>query len=448
MTNEEAKRLYEEAVRRYDGRDFAGALELLDRVESERPNSRHIIYHSALCLAALGRVDAARICLKKLEGRIDPNSLERLEKEIADATPAKSEEVAAAGGLEDSAAPPPEGSENIFVVQAVYPISTEECSVVGRVKKGVFHTDDIANVVGAEGALLPAPIMRIGPADTPLLLAREGQRSVMVLRIDPNQISSGTSIICETRRAAHAVTMVAPSKSSKKASLLERPAELAPVEKLMKQGAYREAEHLLNAYTAQHPTSIVAKRMLAQVYLESDSPLRDPSKALYLIRMVYQAGGAEDPVVTNLLAQAQAETGDPEMGLRFLERLYASTLDVEAKQALAQRIHGFRSKYGLGEVWEFADAYGDVIFESHNSSEAVRAILNGVVPLDAGCRRNHVGNFEPVETTLAPLYPEVAALYKPQQTQQSSPVFILIMAFLILGIIVAWFLPSLLRMMQ
>ena len=437
MNNEESRSLFSEAVELFECRKYSEALALLDTVDKQHPNSRHINFHRALCLVELGRLDEAILCQRRIEGRIKPQDQEKLANAIDSAkllirhgSEKKEEEVK-----------PDVDSENIFIVQSVYPVSTEECSVVGSVKKGVFHVDDIANVVGASGALLPAPIMRIGPADTPLLLAREGQHIMFLLHIAPEQVNPGTSIICETHLDAHAATIMVRPSASIQTDILERPAALAPVERMIKQGVYDKAERLLNAYADQHPTNMATKRMLAQVYLAEDSPVRDPAKALYLIQMVYQAGGAEDPAVNTLLAHAQAENGDTKMGLRFMERLYALTTDDRAKQALIQRIHDFRSKYNLGDLWEFADSYGEVVFKSSDPAEVVRAVVNGAVPLEATCRRNSVGEFTPLETTLAPIFPEVAALFKPKK-QQWSPGFLILVFLLLLSILMALFLPS------
>jgi len=444
MTNEEAKQAYTQAVHLFEAKQYREALALLDAIDAERPNSRHIIFHRALCLVHLGRISEGELCCRKLEGRMAPQKLKPLVEAI-DAANAGAKERETEKALRNKSLP--SQSENIFTVQAVYPVSTEECSVTGAVKKGVFHVDEIANVIGPSGELFPAPIMRIGPADTPLLLIREGQQAILLLRIEPDKVNVGSAIICETNTAADTATMLIKSESSGQLTLLERPAELGPIERMMKQGAYQDAERLLNAYTAKNPTNMFAKRMLAQVYLDNKSPLRAPSKALYLIQMVYQAGGAEDPMVNNILAYAQAESGSPEIGLNFLERLYTTLEDAELKHALAHRIHDFRNTYNLGEEWEFANSFGEVIFKSNNPQEAVRAVVKGMVPLDSNCRRNAIGEFTPIEASFAPSYPEVAALFNPQK-QQWSPGFLTLLAFLILGIVVAWFLPYILQASQ
>jgi hypothetical protein len=330
---------------------------------------------------------------------------------------------------------------NVFVVQSAYPVSVNECSVMGHVKKGVFYAGDVASVISPTGDPTPAPIARIGPAETPLNLAREGQRVMMLLRVDPALVGAGASIFCEARQTASAQTMIAPAaRSRKEPTLAERPTELMTVERLIRQGACEEAVEKLNVYLDEHPQSLPARRLLAQAYLEPNSPIHDPVRALELIRRVYESGGADDPTVTHTLAQALAENDDPATGLRFLERLHETTQSVEARQALAQRINAFRAKYGMGDIWEFGDEYGEVLFESSDSEEIVRALAKGSIPRDCQCRRNRVGSWGPIEGELASACPNVAALYAPEEPKRNTG-FIIALIVLVLGILAALFLP-------
>ncbi len=443
MTNDDARQLYREAIEQYEAGEYAGALEVLDGILDAQPDFHDAAYYRALCLKALGRDAEARACCDALTEHMAPEALQAITDGLE---PPEAPEAEEEGAIETEESEAVDKGDSVFVVQSVYPVSAGESSVVGRVTQGVFHVNTVAKVTGKSGKRVAAPIKRIGPADTPILLAREGQRTVLVLEIAPDELDAGVSIIGEGREAeSDPETDTTPA--TEKTILLERPAELAPVERLIKQGGYSEAAKLLENYVDGHADSVVAKRMLAQVFLEAEPPLRDPQKALKLIREVYQASGVEDPLVTKVLAYAQAENGDPEMGLRFMERLYAATMEVEAKQAVAQRIYEFRHKYNLGDVWEFADEHGDVIFEASAPEEIIRALRNGAVPLNCECRRNHVGQFEPIETALAPVLPEVANLYGIQQSQW-TPGFLVLVFFLLLGIIVAWYLPDILQMLQ
>ncbi len=453
MTNEEAKHLYADAVQRFEKKDCDGALELLDQLDRERPNSRHVNYHRALCLLELGRTEEAEQCYAKLEGRMDGDALQQLAAaiEVSKTSRRSASGISqfmrkhgdSASGSEESHS----GNANVFVVQSSYPVSLDECSVVGHVKKGVFHVGDIASVVSPMGEQLPAPIVRIGPAETPVNFAREGQRVMMLLRVDPAQVGAGAAILCENRQSAYAETMVVAARSPKARLVAERPAELMAVERIIKQGKFAEAESTLVAYLENRRDSIAAKRMLAQVYLESPPFLRNVNKALEIIRSAYESGGADDPTVTFILAQALAENNDSGMGLRFLDRLYAGTTDQEARHALEQRVNSFRAKYGLGDIWEFADESGEVLFETTESSEIVKAVANGVIPRTAMCRRNHVGAWTPLEESAAGMMPEVSALFK-EPMKKWHPGYILLLVFLVLSILVVVFFPRIMSLIE
>ncbi len=443
MTDEESRRMFAEAMQLFENKNYSGALAILDTVNQCHPNSRHVNFRRALCLVELGRVDEARNCQRRLEGRIKPKDFQRLSQAIEKAQPTRTKD-SGTDRVEELNEPE---TESLFTVKKVYPVSGEECSVTGTVKKGVFHPNDTAYIISRSGARIPAPILRIGPADTPLLLIREGQEGMLLLQVDPKKINPGTSIACSTHSSTDTGKIVIKSDTSDRLIIMERPVELIPLEKMIRRGDYQEAERQLNAYTEQNPVNMFAKRMLAQVYLEKYSPLRNPDKAVYLLQTVYQAGGAADLTVTNMLAHAHAESGDPETGLQYLERMYDSLVDINEKRGLAQRIHDFRKEYNLGDLWEIADSYGDIIFRSTNTEDMVHAVVKGTVPRDSKCRNNGVGEFTPIETALAPLFPEIAALFKPKN-QLLSPGFLLILGLMMLAIIAALFLPGILHPQQ
>ena len=130
------------------------------------------------------------------------------------------------------------------------------------------------------------------------------------------------------------------------------------------------------------------------------------------MREAYELGGAEDSGVIATLAQALAANGEAPQGLRFLERLYEGKLSFEARSALAHRIQEFRAQHHLGHVWEFADQYGDVIFEAVSPKDIEKALRSGTIVLGAKCRRDRIGEWRPAEDVLAAELPELAALFK------------------------------------
>ena len=85
MTNEEAKKLYQDAVRKFKGGAYQSALTLLDELDTERPNSRQVTLHRGLCFVKLGKLDEAEECRRKLDGKLDEESLDELRDAIASA---------------------------------------------------------------------------------------------------------------------------------------------------------------------------------------------------------------------------------------------------------------------------------------------------------------------------------------------------------------------------
>ena len=67
MTNEDAKRLFDEAAGVMNA-DPDRALSLLDELDAARPNSRQVTLNRGLCLVRLGRLDEAQACRDRLAG--------------------------------------------------------------------------------------------------------------------------------------------------------------------------------------------------------------------------------------------------------------------------------------------------------------------------------------------------------------------------------------------
>lgn len=451
MNNEEAKRLYKEAILCFKGKDYAGALALLEELDRDRPNSRHVHYYLALCHVELGNAEKARESYQKLEGRIDETALARLAEAIeVSRTPRRKWDLNPVISSSDSLA-----EKDIIVVQddtdmigqavfqvsTAHPLSTDECSVTGAVQRGVFHTGDVAAVISPAGDHIQVPVLRIGPADMPLNLAREGLRTSLLLRVDPVLIGPGASLLFEPATASPIQPVPGESRRRATSSTIERTSRLNSIERLIKQGEYREAESLLQAYVEEHPQSVGARRLLAKVYMDEHSPLRDANQALEWARSAYEGGGDDDPVAIDTLAQALAENGDAEQGLLLLERLHEQTEDMEARHAVAERIHAFRARNNLGEVWEFRDDYEEVILETRGPGEIMKAITNGILTTETLCRRDHVGDWQPLSISVGNAYPQIGALIQPQEMQNNTR-FIVVLVLLGIAILMGLFLPQ------
>lgn len=405
MTNEEAKELYVRAMGHVEGSRFGEALALLDQLDAERPNSRHVTYHRARCLIELGRLDEAKDCCQKLEGKMEKDRMDELRAMLAAKQPEPKTGTQAP-------APQIEGGPNVFLIESVFPVSTDQVTVTGRVKSGLFRVGDALTIVSPDGLPLLAPIVRIGTADTPLNLVRAGQQAVMLLHAEPHHVVPGSSATSEAQEESYAKTMVASTDTPISAAK-ELSSALLNAERLLKRGKYDEAKQAIEASIRREPNRWSAHWLLARVYLEAEAPLRDSRKALECVREAYELGGAEDAGVIYTLAQSLAANGEAGQGLRFLERFHEGKLSFETRAALAQRIHDYRVQHGLGHVWEFADQYGEVIFEASAPQDIVKAIKSGTAPRDAKCRRDHIGDWRSIEAALAPEFPEIAALFKP-----------------------------------
>lgn len=404
MDNERAKELYTQAMGHFQAQQFGEALAILDDLDRERPNSRHVMQHRALCLLRLNRVDEAQMVAAKLEGKAEPAVLSDLRAKIAAAREASHAPQASTGGAD--------GGDNVFVVEQVFPTSTTETTVTGFVKSGVFHQGDSLTLVSPTGMPLIAPLMRIGKAETPLKIIRAGQSTVFLLQVEPHHVVPGSSITCQTEEESYAATMVVDSGSGAGAKLAAFIPELLEIERMVKTGNFQEAHARLTAHLAENPDSGGAHRLLARVHLEGPAPFKDPKKALEHIRRAYELGGAEDPAVVNVLADALAANGEAEHGLRFIERLHGAAQEPAARHALAKHIYDFRNRHNLGHVWEFSDEYGDVVFESRDVQEIVKALSSGTVPKTAKCRRDHAGDWRDAAELLAAEHPDLARLYQ------------------------------------
>ncbi len=418
MTNEEAKAQYTEAVSQVERGNFADALGLLDALDAARPNSRHVTYQRALCLVPLGRIAEAEACLQGLDGKVDQPRIARLEALIA----AAQTESEASGHALPHAEP---GEGGTFSAEAAYPVDADRALVTGRVRRGTIRLGDVALVTTPDGIEVEAPVLRIGPEETPANVVRGGQATSLLLEIEPQYISAGMSIEIASRAEAYAATMVVESKPAAPREAAELPAPVAVAARQMRQGELPEAIAGLQQAVEENPDLASAHSLLARAYLESVPPVRNPERALEHVRRAYELDSSEDSEVNGLLAWALAETGEAEHGLRFLERLYKKTSDPAEQTALAARIGEFRSRYGLGSLWQFADQFGEIVFEAQTMPEIVKALQRGVIPKDAKCRFNRISEWRPVDAALSGADPQIAAVFGEAATGWSAwPVLI------------------------
>jgi len=439
MTNEEAKELYINAVKAFDAKDFERALSMFDTLDAERPNSRHVTYHRCVCLGHLGRQAEAREQFAKIEGKLEREKLLEVRALLG---PAPGSAHAPRPAENPPAAPvhdaPELTGDNVLVIESAFPKSTTETTITGHIRSGTFRTGDSLTIITESGMPLVAPIVRIGTAETPLKMARAGQKAIMLLQVEPHHVVPGSSATCVSQEESYAETMVVGihDEASSASTASQMGGALLELDRKIKGGDFGGALEKLQAFLADDPKSCAGHRLMAKIFLEGGDGYRDPKKALEHIRRSYELGGAEDPIVVDTLAQAMAANGEAEHGLRFLERLYTTTREFEAKGALGQRIVDFRSRHQLGHIWEFADSYGDVIFESGDIIEIIKAFKSNTVPKTSLCKKDRVGEWRKVEETIAIEHPEIGSLFK-TETPKRSPVMIYVIICLLVALIVA-----------
>ena len=440
MTNDEAKALYDRAQTLFGENNCAGALDLLDQIDRERPNSRHVSYQRALCLAELGRKDEAEQCAQRLDGKIEAEAADRLREAIS-----RIEQLRTGTPTQDSKAK--NGSAaNVLTVQGVYPASTDQCTIMAHVRSGVFHVNDELIIIAPGNQRTAAPILRIGTSETPINLVRAGQTVSMLLKVDPDQIAVGASLNAAAHEDAFAAaTAVDRDAHPGKATTREMNQELLAIEKMIKRREYGDAERLLHAHLLQHPGHYSAHRLLAQLYLEAPAPLGDEKLAAEQINKAYELGGAGNLSVIRVLAEVRGRNGDAKQGLAFLERLDTPATEPEARSALSQWVFDYRTRFELGHVWQFVDAYGEIIYEASDSDAALRALANGAVPRDARCRRDRIGDWKPIESVLVYESPEIAKFLGIELRQRPSAFFFTLVTLLIVLILLAMFGPMVVR---
>lgn len=437
MTNDEAKELYINAVQAFDAKDFDRALSMFEALDAERPNSRHVTYHRCICLGHLGRGAEARDHLAKIEGKLEREKLTEIRTLLGPhpGTASRAPEIPVATPMADA---PEVHGDNVLVIESAFPKSTTETTITGHIRSGTFRTGDTLTLITESGMPLVAPIVRIGTAETPLKMARAGQKAIMLLQVEPHHVVPGSSATCVSQEESYAETMVVGihDEASAASTASQMGGALLEVDRKIRSGDFGGALEKLSAYLEADPKSCAGHRLLAKIYLEGGDGFRDPKKALEHIRRSYELGGAEDPIVVDTLAQAMAANGEAEHGLRFLERLFTTTREFEAKGALGQRIVDFRSRHHLGHVWEFADNFGDVIFESGDIIEIIKAFKSNTVPRSSLCKKDRVGEWRKVEETIAIEHPEIGSLFK-TEIPKRSPVMLYVIISLLVALIVA-----------
>lgn len=121
----------------------------------------------------------------------------------------------------------------------------------------------------------------------------------------------------------------------------------------------------------------------------------------------------------NLMERLSAEAdelaakGIAQNGLRYLETEYEKCGTDADKALTATLIANFRTKNGLGQVWEFFDDSCKPKYELSDIEEIRSRLLDGSISAMGSCRKNRVGSPAPIQDTLAKAEGRIEILYEP-----------------------------------
>ncbi|HOJ69236.1 MAG TPA: hypothetical protein PK379_02370 [Candidatus Hydrogenedentes bacterium] len=446
ITNEEAKRLYEEARGLIEAGDFEQALEKLNVLDRERPNSRRVTYYRALCLARSGKPDMAKAIMTSLTDRIEPEALEKLRQIIARV---EADSKISSTGHElppelekDNHEPLTVLEPNLLQIQSVISTSVDTCTVMAVIRSGLFRLGDSLKLPGTGGQEELAEILRIGTANAPLRFAREGMVVPMLVKAQSTRLVPGMNAGCRQKKRD---TKVSTSRvvPEERGPVICWDETLENAERLSRKKEYAAAAQQVESYLETHPESVLAHRLMAEILRDAPPPLGNVEQALAHATRAYEDGGFTDPPTVYLYAELLASNGDTEKGLCALEELYETIEDPHARNALAERIRQYRREHGLGVVWQFSDASGEVLFETADRGKLLTALRESEILRNARCRVDRVGGWQDAKSLVVPAIPEAAEIFG--ITESTSPgdanrklklAIILLVAAIILAIVV------------
>ena len=139
---------------------------------------------------------------------------------------------------------------NEFTIESVFALSGEETSVTGHMEKGAFRSGESVSLLSTAGIPLLASIRRIGTAETPVNVIREGQKNSLVLNVELQHVVMGSKLTNTGGEETGGATMIVDTGSSGEAVVETEnlDPELAECEKLVNTHKYKEAQAKLDAY--------------------------------------------------------------------------------------------------------------------------------------------------------------------------------------------------------
>jgi hypothetical protein len=130
-------------------------------------------------------------------------------------------------------------------------------------------------------------------------------------------------------------------------------------------------------------------------------------KALLHAKKAFELAGPSQLKAVDMLTDALAHTGKVQEGLNVLLHAYKKTGEEKTRQILEKRIGSFRSKHGLGKLWQFFSPSGKKIFESTDINEIRGRLISGTLPYAALCQKNQAGKRGFIKDLLVPEEPAI-----------------------------------------
>lgn len=280
---------------------------------------------------------------------------------------------------------------NRFAVTGVRAVSAHEAEVTGQVASGEIRKGAWVSFNSPDGLPVTAQIYSVGTKGAPLKVARALLNTALFLGVEARHLQDGTIIeTCESEVCAPAMLLTQMASDSR-AELPVPPEDLIEIEKRIDKGHYADAQQRLLDAPTDPKTYHIVKRLMAKICLEADGDLRDPVRALDLVREAYSLRGSADPDVNETLARALAENGDPRGGLRYLDRLYTYALDPKSRDYYAGLIAEHRRRFRIPDHWDVLNALGDVVLSTDDDTAIAEQFGRNEFPPGAQVRKNRTG---------------------------------------------------------
>lgn len=156
---------------------------------------------------------------------------------------------------------------------------------------------------------------------------------------------------------------------------------------------------------------LFAQKLMADV--SGAGKAKTLTKALFHARRAYESAGESRSEVVKIYADALAENGKSEEGIAVLEKTHAEAADDKIRKAVESDIALYRDANSMGTYWQFFDPAGKLFFETIYVKLIRDKLVNGSIPQNSLCRKNRVGEKQPLMNLLVKSEPSIAVMVDP-----------------------------------